>query len=150
VADTALFYQVAMVQLILSFFKSQGIAIAGFVLSGVMFWLWQGAKEDLTQQIERCNTEKALSVAEAEKVAREALQSSLDGRIRQLEKEADNAERARQIAEEARLEAESRPVQVREVIKRVREQDACLDTELHPSLLSCLRADQNCGEASPG
>lgn len=110
----------------------------------VFFWLWISAREDLATEIERCETEKAISIAEANRLGREAIQSALETRIAQLEQVAANADRAREIAEQARQEAESRPLRVQEVVRRVADRNACIDLPLPDELAQCLRQGADC------
>ena len=49
---------------------------AGYGVAALLFWLWLGLKEDLARQVELCNQDKLRSVAEAENIAREALQEA--------------------------------------------------------------------------
>lgn len=111
-----------------------------------MVILYLGKRDDLAAQVEACNASKLASVAEARRITQEAQERAFGERIAQLERIADQREVARRIAEEARIEAENRPEKVRTVIERVRLQDACIDTSVHPDLLGCLRDSQNCGE----
>lgn len=119
---------------------------AGWPLAAILGWMWLEAREDLAAEKERCNADKLSAIVEAEKITREAQERAFGQRIAQLERIADQREVARRIAEEARIEAENRPEKVRTVIERVRLQDACIDTSVHPDLLGCLRDSQNCGE----
>lgn len=125
------------------------------VVSLVLYALWMtkaylDKRDDLTKAIEQCNTEKLASIAEAERLVRESTQAGLEARIAQIEAVALDAQRARDIAIEARREAENRPERVRTVIQRVRDEDACIDTDLHPDLLVCLRNNEDCGETRSG
>ena len=115
------------------------IAAPGYVAAIILGWLWLEARENLASEIERCNTEKLSAVAEAERQAREATQSALSARIAQLEQSAEDAERAREIAIAAAREAESRPPEVREVIRRYIDTDACITTAIPDDILDGLR-----------
>ena len=123
--------------------------VGGYALAAVFFFLWIGVKEDLAAEIERANTDKLSAALEAEKITREALSAAEARRVRELAAFAEETAGAIAAAKDALVEAQNRPVQVRTVIERVRDQDACIDTDVHPELLSCLRSDADCGEASP-
>lgn len=112
----------------------------------VMTWLYLDKRDDLASEVERCNTDKITSILEAERITRQAQQEAADRTIAELVRKADQAEIAIGIANTARLEAESRPARVRTIIERVADVDACIDSPVHPSILSCLRDDASCSE----
>lgn len=80
---------------------------AGWPLAAVIFGLWLGLRDDLAEAQATCNAEKLQAVAEAEAVARNALQTSLDRRIRDLEAMALAESAARASAEAGRATAEA-------------------------------------------
>lgn len=122
---------------------------AGYGVAAIMFWFWLGLKEDLAQQIELCNQQKLQSVAEAEHLARESLQASLDKRLRELEALAVSESNARQMAEAARLAAESGANDAQATIRRLTEEarhaetatieQQCLTVSVDSSILASLR-----------
>ena len=122
---------------------------AGFPLAAVMFWFWLGVKEDLAQQVELCNQQKLVAVVEAERLTRETLQASLDGRLRELEALAQAETEARQLAEAARIAAESGAADAQATIRRLVDEaqgaedatieQTCLLTTVPADLLSGMR-----------
>ena len=115
------------------------VTLGGYVAAAVLFWLLLETKEELGAEISHCNTQKALAVAEAERITREALQTAMDERIAQLEEILASERNARAIAEAAKEEAESRLPEVREVIREVASEDACIDTTVPDAVLDSLR-----------
>jgi hypothetical protein len=112
---------------------------APWVLLALMTGLYLDKRDDLARSVEACNRDKMASVAEAEALARRAVSDSLSQRIRQLELNAAVADEARAVAELARIEAESRPERVREVVRRVANSDACIDLDIPAELVDSLR-----------
>ena len=92
---------------------------AGWPLALLVGWLWIDAKEDLATEIERCNTDKLAAVAAAEKVTRETLQAAHDRKVAELVRQAETANRAREIADEERDRATSGTTQRDETITRL-------------------------------
>ena len=127
-----------------------GFTIGGYALAAIFFGLWLHTRDKVVEERESCNTEKVMAIAEAEKVARITTTNAFQRQLDQLDNLAKTAERARQIAEKARIEAESRPERVRTVIRNAANEDQCLDIPVHPNVLQCLRNDKDCGEASTG
>jgi hypothetical protein len=115
-----------------------GAASVGLV---VMTNLYLGARDDLARQTEECNTDKITAIAEAEKVTREALAAAHRDALAQLARQAEAADRAREIAEEVAREAAARPVEVREVIREVYDEDQCLGAPVPGAILDSLRGD---------
>lgn len=115
------------------------VAAPGYVAAVVLGWLWLEARDDLAAEIADCNASKLTAIAEAETIAREAERRAFSERIAQLERNAIAAENARQIAEDAAREAESRPPVVREVIQRFIDTDACIDTPIPDDIVRSLR-----------
>ena len=107
----------------------------------LIFMTWYALHErDLkVQAIEQCNTEKMAAIAESERITRDAVTSSLEDRIRQLESTALDAARARDIAIQARIEAEARPVKTVEVIRRIESENSCLSEPIPDELIDTLR-----------
>lgn len=105
----------------------------------VMTGLYLDKRDDYAAQVETCNASKLAAVAEAEKITRESLEAATARRLSDMARQADAAERARQIAENARIEAESRPERVRTIIREVASANACLDTAMPVELLNSLR-----------
>jgi hypothetical protein len=127
--------------------KLQIALVAALIL---MTWLYMGKRDELAAAIEACNTDKMASIAEAEKITRKATTSALESRIQQLESTALSAQKARDIAVEARIDAENKPERVRTVYQRIIDEDACAAVAFNPDLLRCLRAGTDCGEARAG
>ena len=111
---------------------------AGATAAAALFLsLYIDAKSDIKAEIERCNTDKLQAVAEAERITRDALQQAMEDELAQREKLLRDAQRAREIAEEAARLADAR---VPEVIEVIREStDACLDTSIDTAILKRLR-----------
>lgn len=114
---------------------------AGWPIAAMLFFFWLDGRENLAMETERCNTDKMTAVAEASEVARLAVVRASTAREKQLEAMAESERRARHIAEDARVAAESRPARVVEVIKRVAITDACINTAVPADLLDSLRND---------
>lgn len=112
---------------------------AGWPLAGLMFWFWLGARDDLAAEIERCNTDKLASVLEAERIASKAEREAAQRRIIQLTRQVELEKEAAEIANAAAIAAKSRPVEVREVIKRVSDANLCLKTAIPADLVDALR-----------
>jgi len=127
----------------------KAIPYLGWPLAAAMFFLWLGLKEDLAQQIEICNQEKLESIAQAERLTREAVQMSLDRRLRELEAIALAESNARQAAETARAEAEAGATNAQNTIRRLMREaendetatieSVCLNVDIPASALSGLR-----------
>jgi len=115
------------------------VTAAGYAAAALFLWLYIGAKSDVKAGLERCNTEKMAAVAQAESLARVAVQTGLQAEIDRLEKQTVKANRARAIAEEAALLADARIPEVREVIRVVANTDACIDTNVPAGVLDALR-----------
>ncbi len=128
------------------FYIAGGISL---LLNLVLGGLYLDKRDDLAQEIEACNTRAMTSIAEAESITRKAVEASLATQIADMASIAAAEMKARQIAEDAREIAESRPPKIRTIIKRIIDEDACLATPVHPTLLECLRTDKSCGEARP-
>lgn len=115
------------------------VTVGGYAAAATLLWLLLEAREDLGAEIAQCNADKALAVAEAERITREALQTAMDERIAQLEARLWDEANARRIAEEARVEAESRLPEVRTIIREVASENACIDTAVPDAVLDSLR-----------
>lgn len=120
------------------------VALAAALI--VMTWLYMGKRDELAAEIERCNTDKMASIAEAQRITREATTGALESRIAQLEGTALSAQKARDIAVQARIEAENKPERVRTVYQRIIDEDACAVVAYNPDLLRCVRNGTDCGE----
>ena len=112
---------------------------AGWPLAVLLFFLWLDGRENLAAEVERCNADKMAAVAEAEAITRQATEANLQARLTELAEIAERERHARAIAEEARAIAESRPVEVREIIRRVADANACMDTDIPSVVLDELR-----------
>ena len=124
-----------------------GVSLA---LNLILGGLYLDKRDDLASAIEACNTDKIFSIAQAEKITRETIQAASAKRLTDLAQIAAREIKARQIADNARDDAQTQLAKVNALIKRIQNEDACLTTPVHPTLLECLRTDANCGETSPG
>jgi len=115
------------------------IKFGPYFVIGALLVLYLGKRDELASAVEQCNNDKLLAIADAEKVARRTVEEGFAERLRQLERNAATANEARAIAEQARIEAESRPERIREVIKRVEVENECLSTAIDPAVLDSLR-----------
>ena len=107
----------------------------------VMTGLYLDKRDDFAAQVEQCNADKLEAVAEAERITREAQEAAIQTRLTELARQVNAADEARRVAEAARREAESRPPEVREVIRRVSDANACLDTGMPDAVIDSLRLD---------
>ena len=133
---------------------------AGWPLALFVGWLWIGAKEDLATEIERCNTDKMAAVAAAEKVTRETLQAAHDRKVAELVRQAESANRAREIADEEQDRATSGTAQRDETITilmleasidDIPDSKECLNVfALNSSLDGFHVQSADCGETSAG
>lgn len=105
----------------------------------LLFWLWLNARDDVASALEACNTRTAAAIAEAEKVTRETEREAAERQILELRALIESAENAREIAIQAAREAESRPVRVQEVVRRVADENLCIDLPLPAAVLDSLR-----------
>jgi len=122
---------------------------AGWPLAALMFWFWLEGRENLAREVERCNTDKIATVAEAEAAARRALQSSFERRVRDLERLAQDEREARELAEMARADAQAGAETAQATIRRLMNEantdetvtieHACLNTDIPADALSVLR-----------
>lgn len=115
------------------------LTIGGWTAAAVTGWLWLGARDDVARQTEACNTDKVAAVAEAERVARAAEREAADAEILRLNQRIADEANAREIAQEAARAAESRPPVVREVIRRVADANACMDTAIPADVIDAFR-----------
>jgi len=121
---------------------------AGWPLAAMMFWFWLEGRENLAKEVERCNTDKIATVAEAEAAARQAIQSSFERRVRDLELMAQSEREARTLAEmaaaEARTGAESAQATIRRLMREADDDEivtierVCLNTTVPADILSVL------------
>ena len=122
---------------------------AGYGVAALLFWLWLGLKEDLARQVAECNQDKLRSVAEAENIAREALQEAHSRRLAQIEALVRAERDARKLAEMARSDAENEALAAQETIRAMmRDADndetatieqACLNVNLPDAVVDGLR-----------
>ena len=107
--------------------------------AGLMTWLWLGARDDIAAEKAACNARIAESAAEAENAVRAALTDAHKKERIRLIQQAENAALAQAQAEAARIEAESRPPIVKEVIREVSVENPCIDTAVPDAVLDSLR-----------
>jgi hypothetical protein len=139
-----------------------GIPAGGYVLAAVFLWLFIGAKSDIKAGIERCNTDKAVAVAEAEEITRIAAQDAADQRLRQLQakldREAAETAKERQKRLQAELRAEKRGQELRDLAEEAFDEDelpdsnACLNAFVTSRALRCVlyARDQTASGAGGG
>jgi len=115
------------------------VTVGGYAAASVLLFLLLEAREDLGAEIAQCNADKALAIAETERITRDAMQESFDRQIEQLEARLWDESNARRIAEEARARAESRLPEVREIIREVASENSCIDTVIPDAVVDSLR-----------
>lgn len=115
------------------------LTIGGYASAAVLLWLLLETREELGAQIEQCNTEKITAIAEAERLTREVLDAAHAEQIAQLQSRLQAERNARVIAEEARVEAESRIPEVRTIIREVASENSCIDTIIPGAVIERLR-----------
>ena len=120
---------------------AMGYAALATVFCGVLIWLYLGKRDQVIEERERCNATIAASAAQASELARKAQKDADFAAINELRHQATQAEKARQIAENAAKQAQNRPAKVRTVIKEVSGENSCLDTPVPAAVLDSLRAD---------
>lgn len=107
----------------------------------LMTGLYLDKRDDYASAVESCNADKLAAVAEAERITRETVESAAARKLADLLLQAEAANRARDIAEEAQRKAEARPERVRTVIKEVASENNCLDTVIPAVVVDSLRND---------
>lgn len=113
------------------------LTVGGWAGTLLFFAMYLGVRDDLAAEIERCNTDKMSAVAAAERVARDAMAEAMGDALAEREQMLRDAQRAREIAEEAARLAESR---VPEVIEVIREStDACITAAVPDDIVDRLR-----------
>ncbi len=115
-------------------------AAAGFALAWFAASSYYGDK--IEQEITRCNADKLVSVAQAEKLAREATEEAAQAKIAQYARIAKSQQKAREIVAAALREAEAREPEIRTIVREIpRDTDAqkCLDMPVPADLLRSLR-----------
>jgi hypothetical protein len=120
---------------------------AGWPLAALIFWFYLGARDQVIEERESCNADKLTTALESSELARTAIHEAAERRFAELEALAKDADNARRIAEAARLEAESRPAQIRTIVREVASVDACIDSPVPVRLLECVRSAEGCGPA---
>lgn len=114
-------------------------ATASTASLAIMTGLYLDKRDDYAAAVDSCNASKLAAIAEAEQITRKTVEAATARRLADLERQKDSADRAREIAEQAQKEAESRPERVRTVIKEVSNANACLSTDLPVELVRSLR-----------
>jgi hypothetical protein len=129
-----------MITTILTTLKSTKFlaGIGGYLLAAFLFWAWINGKEDLAAQREACNTAVQASAKEAERITRETAEAAFQARLAQKDAQLTSERNAREIADRRRQAAESRPAEVREVIRRIIDVEACLSTPVPVDILNSL------------
>ena len=121
------------------FLSNIWVTVGGWAAAALCFGLWFNAASDIKAERERCNTRMAEAVAESESAVAEATRLAAQKKIDALMRQAEAANRALAIAEEAAEMAESRIPEVREVIREVAVTNACIDTDVPAAVLDSLR-----------
>lgn len=111
----------------------------GWAAAVAMTLLWLNARDAIIEEREGCNADKLQSVVEAEQILRQAEAKAAGDREADLMQIIERERKAAEIASAAALAAESRPVEVREVIKRVSDANLCLSTAVPDDVLGSLR-----------
>jgi hypothetical protein len=114
--------------------------IGGYLLAAFFVWLWLNGRDDLASQREACNTAVQASAAQAQKVAREVSKAAFEARLAQKEAQITSERNAREIADRARLAAESRPARVKTVIREVASENSCMDMPIPEPVVERLRS----------
>lgn len=112
--------------------------IGGYLLALFFVWAYLGVRDDLAAQRETCNTAVQASAREAEKVTREAERRGYEARLAQKDAQVASERKAREIADLARQEAESRPPVTRETIRREVDLNACLAAPVPAAIRSTI------------
>lgn len=112
---------------------------AGWPLAALIFWMWLGGREDLAAEVERCNSDKLLAIAQAEQVARQALQDAQDAHQRELARLAVEAQGAVNESREGREAALRKAAAAQRIIDEL---TRTIENEHNaPIAQVCLRAD---------
>ncbi len=117
--------------------------LAGLAGTLIFFGLWIKGIQDLAEERERCNTDKMAAVAEAERLTREFERQALQARLTALEQMVEDERAARDLADQARIIAEGRTMEVRTVIREVSDADpsSCLSQPVPSVIIDSLRID---------
>lgn len=115
------------------------LSVGGWAAAALLMALYLSARDNLATEIEVCNTRVSAAAQAASEAARAAQASAHAESIAQLEKIVQAERQAREIAEQARDMAESRPDRVRTVIREVAGDNSCIDTAVPVELLNSLR-----------
>lgn len=118
------------------------LTAAGYVLAATLFWLLLEAREDIGEAVEKCNADKLLAVANAEKITRESVERAMASRLAQLARQRDAESRARALAEEGRLRAVEGASERERTIERLRAEAATDDI---PDSFESLNVFVPCG-----
>lgn len=125
-----------------------GVAAGGYVAAATLGWLLLQAHQQIGEEIERCNTDKLAAVAEAEQIARDAVQRAAQQRIDMLQRQAAQERKAARIAADAVLAAELEARDAQSEIRRLMVQAPretgidpkdCLNVALPASAVDSLR-----------
>jgi hypothetical protein len=114
--------------------------IGGYFLAAFFVFLWLNGRDNLASQREACNTAVQASAAQAQKVAREVSKAAFEARLAQKEAQITSERNAREIADRARLAAESRPERVKTVIREVASENSCMDMPIPEPVVERLRS----------
>lgn len=137
------------------------IAVAVLFASNVfLFNRWQNAKDDVTAAVAQCNQDKLTSIAEAERITREAVQAAADRRETALKRQLELESKVRKASNEALVRAEKRVTardeQLRQLAEDAFDEDdlpdsnACLNAFVTSRALRCVFSSGDSGEAGAG
>ena len=114
---------------------------AGWPLAALLFFMWLNEREAVIEEREGCNVEHLQAALESEQAARAELVNVHNQEIQGLVEMLERERKATEIAEDAAEIAETRSERVRTVIKRVADEDACINTPVPDAITDSLRRD---------
>jgi hypothetical protein len=116
------------------------LTLGGYLIAAVCVFGYLNLRDDLASQREACNTAVQASAAQAQKITREVSQAAFEARLAQKEAQIISERNAREIADRARLAAESRPERVKTVIREVASENSCMDMPIPEPVVERLRS----------
>lgn len=134
-------------------------ALAASVLAnGMLGKAWLGARDDVAAAVANCNADKERSIAEAEKIAREAAERAAAAKLAQLQAQIDRETAATASERQKRAEAEAVAAERDNELQRLAEEafdedelpdsNAALNVYLTSHALRCVLYTGDQGEAS--
>jgi hypothetical protein len=129
--------------------RLNALAIAGWPLAALFFWLLLEARQDVGEATEVCNTEKMAAVAEAERVTKETTEAAYERRLAEMEARAEDEREATALANMAREDAvrnaEAAQARIRQLIIEAQNDETatisqvCLSTTVDTAAIDGLR-----------